>query len=84
MSTVTASELRKCLSDVLGRVQYGGERVAVTQHGKTVAVLVSAKDFELLRAIEDRIDLDAALKATAEAEQHGYVDWAELKSELAP
>ncbi|HUG15524.1 MAG TPA: type II toxin-antitoxin system Phd/YefM family antitoxin [Thermomicrobiales bacterium] len=84
MATVTASDLRRCLSDVLGRVQYGGEHVAVTQHGRIVAVLVSAEDFELLRAIEDRVDLEAALKATREAEEHGYVDWTGLKSELTP
>ena len=84
MTTTTASELRKHLSDFIGRSQYGGERITVTQHGKPVAALISYEDLELLRAIEDRLDQTAAEEAIRESEEHGYIDWDDFKSELAP
>lgn len=70
MREVTTAEMRNDLSDVLNRVAYGGERVAVKRRTKTVAVIISPADAELLeRLIEDeenRIDIKAARRARKE------------------
>lgn len=79
---VTTTDFRANLADYLGRAQYGNERVTVTQHGKPVAALISYEDLELLRALEDRVDLIAAEAAIAEAEEIGYLNWDDLKAEL--
>ena len=48
--------------------------------GKPVAALVSPEDLELLEAIEDRIDIEAARKALREP---GRRRWDEVRAELA-
>jgi len=47
-STVTASEARDGFSELVNRVEYGGERIVVTRHGKPIAALVSASDLAAL------------------------------------
>lgn len=62
-----ASKLRSEFADTLSRVAFGGERVIVRRNSKDVAALVSMQDYafleKLLREVEDRIDVAAALKA---------------------
>jgi prevent-host-death family protein len=81
MSNATVVELRENLSELLGRAQHGNERVTITKNGKPVAAIVSIEDLDLLRAIEDRIDLDAARAALREAEDAGHVSWDTVRSE---
>ena len=80
MTKVAATKLRTTISDLLDRVVHHGERVAVERYGKPVAALVSPEDLELLEAIEDRMDIDAARKALREP---GRRSWDEVKAELA-
>lgn len=47
---------------------------------KTIAALVSVDDLELLEALEDRMDLDAAPTALREP---GRRRWDEIRAELA-
>jgi prevent-host-death family protein len=54
MITKSVTETRETLADLVGRVQYGGEQVAITKRGKVVAALVSAEDLRLLEELEDR------------------------------
>ncbi len=63
---VSISKIRNHLADALNRVAYGGERVILERRGKGVAALVSMEDLELLEEIENRLDVEAALKARAE------------------
>lgn len=79
--TATTVELKEHLSDYLSRVQYGGERITITRNGKPVAALISLEDPELLRAIEDRIDLAEARKALAEAENEATVSWGQVNAD---
>jgi len=58
----SAQEARQNLADILGMVYYGKEPVIVEKRGKTVAVVVSPEDYELLQqqkekafAVVDRI-----------------------------
>ena len=55
------------LSETLGRVAYGGERVLIGKRGKPMAALVPVADFEALRALEDAVDLEAARASRREA-----------------
>ena len=64
---------------LLDRVAHHGERVAVDRYGKPVAALVSSKDLELLEAIEDRMDFEAAREALREP---GRRRWDAVKGEL--
>lgn len=79
MSKTSASTLRGELADLLNRVAYNHERVAIQRHGKTVAVLVSAEDAALLDELEDRVDLESARAALKEK---GTVAWTDLKAKL--
>ena len=54
MISKSVTETRENLGELVGRVQYGGEQVAITKHGKVVAALVSADDLRRLEELEDR------------------------------
>lgn len=82
MSTVTALALRRELHDYLCRAEYGHERLTITRNGKPVAAIIPLEDLELLRAIEDRIDLAEAEAALREAESEGTIPWEQVKAEL--
>lgn len=82
MTTVTAKQLKECPAEVIGRVQYGHERVAVTRHGKEVAAVVSIEDARLLERLEEMLDLRDAMAAIAEADAQGTVTLAELRASL--
>ncbi|WP_405219121.1 type II toxin-antitoxin system prevent-host-death family antitoxin [Agrococcus sp. Ld7] len=61
--SISSRELRDGLSDVVGRVSYGRERIGVTRHGKLAAVVISVEDLELLEDLEaarDRAEFRAA------------------------
>ncbi|HEY4235584.1 MAG TPA: type II toxin-antitoxin system Phd/YefM family antitoxin [Lacipirellulaceae bacterium] len=79
MKTLEASQLRQEISDALNTVAYSGERIAISRHGKRVAVLVPVDDLALLEAVEDRIDLALAKKALKEK---GSIPWSRVKKEL--
>lgn len=80
MTTVAATQLRTAISDLLDRVVHHGERVAVERYGKPVAALVSSADLQLLEAIENRMDIEAARKALKEP---GRRSWDDVRAELA-
>ena len=82
MTSVTAKELKEHVADVLGRVQYGHERVAVTRHGKEVAAVVSIEDARLLEQLEDVLDAHDALASIEEAERLGTIGLDELRRKL--
>jgi len=80
MTRIAASEAREQLATILNEVAFGGARILLHRHGKDVAALVPIEDFELLEALEDKMDLDAARKALAE--KGSNVRWEDLKKEL--
>ena len=82
MTKVAASAVRKDFADAVNRVAYQGERIVLQRRGKDLAALVPIEDLELLRELEDRMDLDAARAALAEARQRGTKPWKKLKAEL--
>jgi prevent-host-death family protein len=53
MITVTVSEAREKMADLLGRVQFGQEDVTILKHGKPVAVMISPEAMAHYEALED-------------------------------
>ncbi len=82
MTRVSTSDARRDFADAVNRVSYGQERIVLHRHGKDIAALVPISDLELLRELEDVIDLKAARKALAEARTKGNTSWDALKRDL--
>ena len=83
MVSIPASEARDRFAEITGRVQHGGERIGLTKHGKTVAVLVPVSDVELLDRLEDRLLAELAEERLAEHERDPVTySWDEVKAEL--
>jgi len=80
-SRLSSREFRATLSDVVGRVAYGGERVAVTRNGKVAAVLISKQDLETLERLEMEADVRAYREARA-ADDGERVSLEELEAEI--
>lgn len=78
MTKVTVSDARDELSELLNRVAYNRERVAILRHGRAVAVLVPTEDAQLLDELEDRVDIEAARKALKEKS----LPWKQVKARL--
>jgi prevent-host-death family protein len=51
---MTVTQARAEFADLVNRVAYTGEPVALTRRGKVMAALVSAEDLELLEALRPR------------------------------
>lgn len=79
--TLSTRDLRDGLSDVVGRVNFGNERVGVTRHGKLAAVVISVEDLELLEELEASRDL-AEFRAAKAADDGGRVALDDLIDEL--
>ncbi len=58
MATVRISDARTHLPDIANRVSITGEPVVIERRGKDLVAIVSMEDLELLRQLEDKIDLD--------------------------
>jgi prevent-host-death family protein len=80
MSRIAASDARLQFAEVVNKVAFGGERIVLHRHGKDVAAIVPVEDLELLRMLEDRMDLEAARAALSEKAPR--VSWKKLKAEL--
>ena len=80
MTTVTTAEARKKLAEIVNKVAYGKEPVVLTRRGEEIAALISMEELELLRLIEDHMDIEDAKKALAEPGKNISADkvWKEL------
>jgi prevent-host-death family protein len=86
MSRATARKTKSPPGDrTLDRVERG-ERVVVRRGRKPVAALIPMEDLKLLERLieeeEDRLDIQAAQEALAEAEKVGTIPWEKVKAEL--
>lgn len=82
MTKMPVSEARNDFSEIINIVSYRGDRVVLQRRGKDVAAVVPLEDLELLEALEDKLDIDAAKKALKEAAKKGTISWAKIKDEL--
>ena len=79
MTTVTPSEVRAHLSDMLSKIARKGNRVVVTRGGKKFAALVPLDDLEFFEKLEDRMDIEDAKTALKES---GSIPWEKVKANL--
>lgn len=80
--TISTAKARERLSTVINRAAFGKERVVLTRRGKEVAAVVPIEDVKLLEELEDRIDLEEARAALAEAKLKGTIPWEKIKADL--
>lgn len=80
MTRITSSQLREDLSNAINQVAFGGERIILQRNNKDVAALISMKDLSLLRALEDKLDLEE-IKASLD-EPGANIPWSNVKKEL--
>jgi PHD/YefM family antitoxin component YafN of YafNO toxin-antitoxin module len=79
MCVKSVSDVRSEFADILNRLLYRGERVTIERHGKKIAAMVTMEDLELLRMLEEHLDLEAIRKARKEP---GTSSWEDVKKEL--
>jgi prevent-host-death family protein len=78
----TFSDARSHLTEIANHVAYKGKRITVTRKGRKLFAIIPIEDLETLEAIEDRIDLDDAKKALADAKKNGTTSWESIKKKL--
>ena len=79
MTKVSMTKARQDFTNIANQVMYGDERVCIEKNNKPVVAVVSISDFELLEFLEDKIDLEEALKALKEP---GTIRLKDLKKKL--
>ncbi|MGB8225781.1 MAG: type II toxin-antitoxin system Phd/YefM family antitoxin [Sedimentisphaerales bacterium] len=63
MTTLDMTNARHTFSEIASRVIFAGERVCIKKNGKMAFALVPIEDLELLEALEDKLDIEAARAA---------------------
>jgi len=82
MTVLSVTAARKKLPELINLAFFTGDRTIIERRGKKLAAVVSIADLELLQALENRLDLDAARAALTEARRKGTISWKKLKAEL--
>ena len=82
MGQVNTVNARAQFSEIINRAAFGKERVTLTRRGKEIVAVVPIEDVKLLEALEDKMDLEEARAALAEAKKKGTVSWEKIKKEL--
>ncbi|MBN1393290.1 MAG: type II toxin-antitoxin system Phd/YefM family antitoxin [Sedimentisphaerales bacterium] len=79
MTRVSMTKARQDFTDIANRVMYGGQRICIEKNNKPAVAVVPIEDLELIESIEDKIDVEAALKALKEP---GFITLKALKKKL--
>ena len=86
MTRLNVSKAREEFPDVVNRAAYGKERTIVSRRGKDLAAIIPIEDLRLLELLAqeemDRIDLEDARAALAEAEEKGTIPLRDLMRKL--
>jgi prevent-host-death family protein len=82
MAQVNTVNARAQFSEIINRAAFGKERVTLTRRGKEIVAVVPIEDVKLLEALEDKLDLEEARAALAEAKKKGTASWEKIKKEL--
>jgi prevent-host-death family protein len=83
---LTISKVREELPDIINRAAYGKQRTIVSRRGKDVAAVIPIDDLQLLERLAqeemDRLDIEDARAALAEAKEKGTVSLEEARKRL--
>ena len=84
MLKFSTAEARVKLSIIIQKAAVEKERIVLTRRGKELAALVPIEDMRFLEELEDRLDLEEARAALAEAKANPErpIPWEKLKAEL--
>ncbi|MGD0771914.1 MAG: type II toxin-antitoxin system prevent-host-death family antitoxin [Candidatus Solibacter sp.] len=86
MTRLSVSKAREEFPDVVNRAAYGKERTIVSRRGKDLAAVIPIEDLRLLERLAreemDRIDIEDARAALAEAEEKGTIPLREAMKRL--
>ena len=84
MVKFSTAEARGKLSLIIQKAAVDKERIVLTRRGKEMAALVPIEDMRFLEELEDRLDLEEARAALAEAQADPErpILWEKLKAEL--
>ena len=82
MTRLSASEARDHLAEILNKVAYKEERIILHRRGKDLVAVIPIPDLKLLEKLEDRLDIEDALKALEEIERGESVPWDQVKAKL--
>jgi len=63
MTKVSMTKARQDFTNIANRVMFGDERICIEKNNKPVVAVVPISDVELLEALEDQIDVQAAKAA---------------------
>jgi prevent-host-death family protein len=78
LTRLSTTKAREAFSDIINRVSYRGERIVLERRGKDVVALVPVEDLKLIEEIEDRMDLEEALRRLRE--EPDTIPWKEVKA----
>lgn len=81
MTRLAVSKVHEDFSGTINRVAKKRERIILHRRGKDIAALVSLEDLALLEELEDRLDVEAALKVLNDLTDE-VVPWEQAKTEL--
>jgi len=84
MERFSTAEVREKFGSIVKKAAQDKERIVLTRRGKDFAALVPIEDMKLLEDLEDRLDLEQARVALAEAKADSTppISWERLKAEL--
>ena len=84
MTKFSTAEARGKLGMIIQKAAEEKERIVLTRRGKEMAALVPIEDMRFLEELEDRLDLEEARAALAEAksDRERPIAWEKLKAEL--
>jgi prevent-host-death family protein len=84
MVKFSTAEAREKLGKIIQKAAVDKERIVLTHRGKELAALVPMEDMRFLEELEDRLDLEEARAALAEAKANPErpIPWEKLKAEL--
>ena len=86
MTHVNVSKARQEFPEMLNRAAYAKERTIVSRRGKELAAVIPIEDLQLLDRLAqeemDRLDIEAARAALAEAKIKGTISFARVKKRL--
>ena len=79
MTVMSMTNARQDFTALANGVMFNRERVCISKNNKPAFALVPIEDLQILEALEDRIDLNEALKALKEP---GSISLKALKKKL--
>jgi prevent-host-death family protein len=79
MTKVSMTKARQDFTNIANRVMYGDERIYIKKNNKAAFAFVPIEDVEILEALEDQIDVQAAKAAIKKGR---FIDLEILAKEL--